>query len=73
MADIVQDARLVEQDLRAHQETFHGFGKLVLFAVLHITLVLAWLALAFLGHAPVIATLLSVGGTVVLLAIFAIT
>ena len=73
MADIVQDPRLTDQDLSAHQQTFHGFSKLILFAILHIGLVLGCLALAFLGNAPVIATLLGVGGTVVLLAVFAIT
>jgi len=73
MADIVHDPRPTEQDLRDHQDTFHGFSKLVLFAILHITLVLSCLALAFLGNAPVFATLLGVGGTIALLAIFAIT
>jgi len=40
---------------------------------LHIGLVLGCLALAFLGNAPFIATLLGVGGTLALLAVFAIT
>ena len=53
------------QDLRAHEQTFHSFSKLVLFAILHIMLVLCCLALAFLGNAPLIATLIAgVGGTV---------
>jgi hypothetical protein len=43
----------------------------VLFAILHIMLVLSCLALAFLGNAPLIALLAGVGGTVVLLALFA--
>jgi hypothetical protein len=73
MADIVQDPRLSDQDLPAHLQTFHSFNKLVLFAILHIALVLGCLALAFLGHTPLLATLIGVGGTVVLLAIFAIT
>jgi hypothetical protein len=51
--------------------TFHSFGKLVLFAILHIMLVLSCLALAFLGNAPLIALLAGVGGTVLLLALFA--
>ena len=72
MADIVHDPRFADQDLRAHWQTFHAFGKLVLFAILHIGLVLACLALAFLGNVPVLATLIGIGGTVVLLAIFAI-
>jgi hypothetical protein len=73
MADIVQDPRLTDQDLPAHLQTFHGFSKLILFAILHIALVLGCLALAFLGNVPVVATLLGVGGTVALLAVFAIT
>jgi hypothetical protein len=72
MADIVHDPRLADQDLRAHQQTFHAFGKLVLFSILHVGLVLACLALAFLGNIPLLATLLGIGGTVVLLVIFAI-
>ena len=51
MADIVQDPRLTDQDLPAHLQTFHSFSKLVLFAILHIALVLGCLALAFVGHA----------------------
>lgn len=72
MADIVRDPRLADQDLRTHQQTFQSFNKLVLFSILHIALVLGCLALAFLGNAPVIATLLGVGGTLALLAVFAI-
>ncbi len=61
------------EELREHQESFHSFGKLVLFAVLHIMLILACLALAFLGHIPMLATLLGLGGTLALLAGFAIS
>ena len=50
MADIVQDQQLADQDLPAHLQTFHSFNKLVLFAILHIVLVLGCLALAFLGQ-----------------------
>lgn len=73
MADIVQDPRLADQDLRAHREMYHSFNKLVLFAILHVVLVLGCLALAFLGNVPLLATLIGVGGTVALLAVFAIT
>jgi hypothetical protein len=44
----------------------------VLFAILHIMVVLSCLALAFLGNAPLMAIILGVGGTVMLLAAFAI-
>lgn len=54
MADIVQDPRLSDQDLSAHLQTFHSFNKLVLFAILHIALVLGCLALAFLGNVPLL-------------------
>ena len=71
MTDIPQGSSFADQDLRAHEKTFHSFSKLVLFAVLHIVLVLSCLALAFLGNAPLIALIAGVGGTVLLLALFA--
>lgn len=61
------------EELREHQENFHGFSKLILFAILHITLILVCMALAFLGHIPVLALLLGLGGTLALLAGFAIS
>ena len=73
MADIVHDPELAAQDLRAHQETFHSFNKLVLFSILHVAVVLGCLALAFLGNVPLLATLIGVGGTVALLAVISIT
>jgi hypothetical protein len=45
-----------------------SFSKLVLFAILHIMVVLSCLALAFIGNAPLLAIILGVGGTVALLA-----
>jgi hypothetical protein len=45
---------------------------MILFAILHITLVLACLALAFAGNAPVLALLFGIGGTIALIAVFAI-
>lgn len=59
-------------EVRAHQRTFITFERLVLFTAMHVALVLACLALAFLGHSPVIAVLLGVGGMVALIAAFAI-
>ena len=71
MADIIHDSRLADPELRDHQQTFHSFNKLVLFAILHIGLVVACLALAFLGNVPLLAVILGVGGTVALLTAFA--
>jgi hypothetical protein len=65
------ETEITSEELRDHVRTFHSFGKLVLFAILHIMLVLSCLALAFLGNAPLIALLAGVGGTVLLLALFA--
>ena len=72
MADVVHDPRLADQELRAHQQTFHGFSKLIFFAILHIMLTLSCLALAFVGNVPLLALLLGVGGTIALIAIFSI-
>jgi hypothetical protein len=71
MADTLRDPQLASRELRAHEQTFHSFSKLVLFAILHIMVVLPCLALAFLGNAPLMAIILGVGGTVILLAAFA--
>ena len=73
MADVIRDRQILDEDLPAHQQTFNSFNKLVLFAILHIALVLACLALAFLGGAPLLGLLLGVGGTVALLVVFSIT
>jgi hypothetical protein len=67
MTDIAHVPQAAEQDLRAHQGTFRTFSKLVLFSILHIALVLACLALAFLGNVPMIALLLGVGGSVLII------
>ena len=73
MADIVHDPRLADQELRFHQQTFRGFSKMILFAILHIMLVLGCLALAFLGNVPMLALLIGVGGTIAMIAVFAIS
>lgn len=65
----IEDSAL---ELREHEETFHSFSRLVLFAVLHIVLVLVCLALGFVGHIPVLAVLMGLGGTLVLLIAFVI-
>jgi hypothetical protein len=62
----------LKADLPAHQQTFMGFSKLILFSILHIALMLSCLALAFLGHIPILALLIGVGGTVALIAGFAL-
>lgn len=73
MADVINNQQIADPEFPAHLRTFHSFSKLVLFAILHIMLVLACLALAFLGNVPLLALLVGVGGTVALLATFAIT
>jgi hypothetical protein len=72
MADTLHDPQLASQELREHKQTFHSFSKLMLFAILHIMVVLSCLALAFLGNAPLMAIILGVDGTAMLLAAFAI-
>jgi hypothetical protein len=59
--------------LQAHRRTFRGFERLVLFAAMHIALTLVCLALAFIGHIPLIALLLGIGGTLALIMGFVVT
>lgn len=73
MATTINSSEIPTQELREHQNTFHSFSKLVLFAVLHIMLLLVCMALAFVGHIPVLAVLLGIGGTLALLIGFAVT
>lgn len=61
------------QELREHRRSYMTFERLVLFAILHIALVLSCLALAFLGDIPLIAFLLGAGGTLALIAAFVVT
>ena len=73
MVDTLHDRLAAARDLRAHEDTFHLFSKMVSFGILHVVLVLACLALAFVGNSPVIALILGVGGTVALIVAFAVT
>lgn len=72
MTPVVNSPEDSARELREHEETFHSFSKLVLFAVLHIVLVLVCLALGFVGHIPVLAVIMGLGGTLVLLVAFVI-
>ena len=54
-------------EVRAHRRSFFAFERLVLFAALHVALTLACLALAFIGHIPVIALLSWIGGTLAMI------
>lgn len=64
---------LTAAELRAHRRTFEPFGRLVLFAILHIGLTLACLALAFLAHIPLISLVAWIGGTLAMVALFTVT
>lgn len=77
MADIVRDPRLTQAlpespELRQHQQSFHAFSKIVSFAVLHVIAVLAALALAFLGNAPIFAAVVGVGVNLALVIAFVV-
>ena len=70
MADATNAFTVAE--LRAHRRTFESFGRLVLFSILHIGLTLACLALAFIAHIRLISLLMSIGGTLAMIAVFAV-
>ena len=65
--DLPADSSVPPEEMRAHRRSYFTFERLILFSVLHITLVLVSLALAFLGDVPLIAFLLGVAGTFALI------
>ena len=71
MSDIPRDP--TQGELIEHYHSFFTFERLVLFAVLHIALTLSCVALAFIGHIPLLALIFWLGGTLVLLSAFALT
>jgi hypothetical protein len=62
-----------DSELGEHMQSYFSFERLVLFAVLHVALTLSCVALAFIGHTPIIALLFWLGGTLLLLGGFALT
>jgi hypothetical protein len=62
----------MQDDLPAHLQTYHSFNKLVMFAILSIVITLACMGLGLVGHAPLIAVLLGVGGNIALLIAFVV-
>lgn len=70
MSDIPRSPTSTE--IGEHLQSYFSFERLVLFAALHVAITLACVALAFIGHAPVIAVLLWLGGTIVLIAAIAL-
>ena len=71
MTDSLQDWSPAAE-LRDHRRTFKSFGRLVWFAILHVALTLGCLALAFIGHIPLIASALWLGGTIGLTSVLTI-
>jgi hypothetical protein len=62
----------VQNEYRAHVATYTAFNKLVLFTILWIVLLLSCMALGLVGHIPVLAVLIGVGGTFALIVAFAV-
>lgn len=60
-------------EAREHRRSFITFERIMQFAVMHVALVLSCLALAFLGNVPWVGFLFGVGGTLALIAWFAVT
>ncbi|WP_428660153.1 aa3-type cytochrome c oxidase subunit IV [Reyranella sp.] len=60
-----------DAEYRAHLDTYTSFNKLVMFMLLWIVLLLSSMALGLVAHVGFLAVVLGVGGTVVLLAAFA--
>jgi hypothetical protein len=62
----------VQDEYRAHLETYTSFNKLLTFSVLGILLILVCMTLGLVGGMPVFSLLLGIGGMVALLVGFAI-
>jgi hypothetical protein len=65
-------ADATQEEIRAHEETYNSFNKLVLFTCLWVILLLVSMALGLIAHIGILSLLLGVGGTVVLLIGFAV-
>lgn len=65
MADIPAGSTVSSDELREHRRSYVGFERMVLFSVLHIALLLSCLALAFIGHIPLLAFLFFIAGSLV--------
>lgn len=57
----------VDTDLHEHQDSYAVFRRIVLFAVMHIGFTVICIALAFLGHLPLMSAVLWIAGTLALL------
>jgi uncharacterized membrane protein len=71
-ANLPADSSVPPEDMRQHRNSYLGFERMILFAVLHIALALVCLALAFLADIPVLAFLFFVGGSFVTIASFVV-
>jgi len=71
-ADLPADSSVSPQEMREHRRSYLGFERMILFAALHVALALVCLALAFLGHIPVLAFLLFIGGSMATIAGFVV-
>jgi Bacterial aa3 type cytochrome c oxidase subunit IV. len=61
-----------KDDYPAHLATYTSFHKLVTFTILWIVLLLVSMAIGLIGHLPLLALVLGVGGSIALLIGFAI-
>lgn len=59
----VIDNDVSRAELTEHVDRYVGFERMVLFATIHVFLAVACLGLAFVGHIPVLAFLLFIGGS----------
>ena len=61
-----------QEDFSDHLSTYNAFNKLVLFMILWIVLLLSSMALGLVAGIGLLATIMGVGGTIVLLVAFAV-
>jgi hypothetical protein len=57
----------VDTELHEHEESYAVFRRIVLFAIMHIGFTIICIALAFLGHLPLMSAVLWIVGTLAML------
>jgi hypothetical protein len=72
-SDLPSDPGVTPAEMRAHRQSYVRFERMVLFAVLHIASILAAMALAFPGGAPVLGFLFGLVVTLGLVVAAAVT
>jgi hypothetical protein len=60
----------IDTDLREHEQSYAVFRRIVLYAIMHIAFTVICVAVAFLGHLPLMSAVVWIGGTLAMLGLY---